>query len=67
MPRPTLLTPDEQQTWLTLWSIGRSPLILGANLSRLDTKTVRLLTNMEVIAVDQHFAPRSLWLDRMLA
>ena len=51
--RQTRLTPDEQQTMLTLWSIARSPLILGANLTRLDLATTALLTNPEVLAVDQ--------------
>jgi alpha-galactosidase len=52
-PRSTNLTPDEQRTMLTLWSIGRSPLIVGANLTRLDSATEKLLTNRDVIAVDQ--------------
>jgi alpha-galactosidase len=53
-PRPTKLSRDEQRTLLTLWSILRSPLILGGNLTRLDEFTASLLTNAEVIAVDQH-------------
>jgi alpha-galactosidase len=52
--RDTKLTPDEQRTLLTLWSIARSPLILGANLTRMKDSTTSLLTNPEVIAVDQH-------------
>lgn len=52
--RDTQLTPDERRTLLTLWSIARSPLILGANLTRMDDATTALLTNPEVIAVDQH-------------
>jgi alpha-galactosidase len=49
----THFTPDEQFTLLTLWSIARSPLILGADLTRLDDFTLALITNDEVIAVDQ--------------
>jgi alpha-galactosidase len=49
----THFTPDEQFTLLTLWSIARSPLILGADLTRLDDFTLALVTNDEVIAVDQ--------------
>ena len=45
---------DEQVTLMTLWSIARSPLILGANLPKNDDATLSLLTNDEVIAVDQH-------------
>ncbi|HEU4637039.1 MAG TPA: glycoside hydrolase family 27 protein, partial [Edaphobacter sp.] len=53
-PRKTDLTPDEQKTLITLWSIARSPLFIGANLTELDDETARLLTNPEVIAMDQH-------------
>ena len=52
--RQTHFTPVEQRTMLTLWSIARSPLILGADLTKLDDATLALLTNDEVIAVDQH-------------
>ena len=52
-PRHSQLTPDEQRTQVTLWSIARSPLILGANLTMLDEPTLALLTNREVIAIDQ--------------
>jgi alpha-galactosidase len=53
-PRDTKLNPDEQRTLLTLWSIFRSPLIMGGNLTRLDDSTASLLTNSDVIAVNQH-------------
>jgi len=53
-PRETRLTHDEQRTMLTLWSIVRSPLIMGGNLTQADAWTKSLLTNSEVIAVDQH-------------
>jgi hypothetical protein len=52
-PRTTRLTPTEQQTMLTLWSIARSPLILGANLTLLDDATYKLLTNRDVLRVNQ--------------
>ncbi len=52
--RETRLTHDEQRTLLTLWSTFRSPLMIGANLPRSDAWTASLLTNPEVIAVDQH-------------
>lgn len=39
---------------MTLWSLAQSPLILGANLTELDAPTLRLLTNREVLAIDQH-------------
>jgi alpha-galactosidase len=53
VPRDTNLTPAEQQTYMTLWCIFRSPLMMGGNLSRLDAPTLALLTNPEVLAVDQ--------------
>ena len=52
-PRCTRLTEDEQRTLMTLWAIARSPLIVGANLTWLDRKTTRLLTNADVIAMNQ--------------
>jgi alpha-galactosidase len=53
-PRATRLTHDEQRTQLTLWSIFRSPLMMGGNLTLCDEWTTSLLTNAEVLAVDQH-------------
>ena len=52
----THFTKDEQFTLMTLWSIARSPLILGGNLPKNDDFTLALLTNDEVLAVDQHSA-----------
>jgi alpha-galactosidase len=53
-PRATRLTHDEQRTLLTLWSIFRSPLIMGGNLTLCDEWTQTALTNAELIGVDQH-------------
>ena len=52
--RDTRLTHDEQRTLMTLWSIFPSPLMVGGDLTRADGWTTSLLTNSEVIAVDQH-------------
>jgi DUF1680 family protein len=52
--RATRFTPDEQRTLVTLWSIARSPLIHGGDMTRTDAATLALLTNDEVIAVNQH-------------
>jgi hypothetical protein len=51
--RQSRLTPDEQRTQFTLWAMARSPLILGSNLTELDDFTRRLMTNKEVIAINQ--------------
>jgi len=52
-PRQSRLSKDETRTWFTLWAIARSPLILGANLTKLDDFTRALITNKAVIAVNQ--------------
>jgi len=54
--RTTHFTADEQGTLMTLWSIARSPLMLGADLTKLDAATLALLTNEEVLAVNQNSA-----------
>jgi hypothetical protein len=52
--RMSNLTQDEQRTLMSLWSISRSPLMFGGDLPSNDAFTLSLLTNPEVIAVDQH-------------
>jgi hypothetical protein len=51
--RKTRLTHDEQKTFLTLWGIFRSPLMMGGDLPHNDAWTTALLTNSEFLAVDQ--------------
>jgi alpha-galactosidase len=51
---PTKFTPDEQQTVMTLWSIFRSPLIFGGDLPSNDAATTALITNEDVLEVNQH-------------
>ena len=51
--KPTRLTPDEQYTHITLWCMLSAPLILGCDLDKLDDFTLGLLTNDEVLEVDQ--------------
>jgi alpha-galactosidase len=50
---PTRLTPHEQYTHISLWSLLSAPLLLGCDLAKLDTFTLNLLTNDEVLAIDQ--------------
>jgi len=52
-PHPTRLTPDEQYTHLSLWCLLSAPLLLGCDLAELDDFTLGLLTNDEVLAIDQ--------------
>lgn len=51
--RWTRFTPEEQKTLMTLWCMAPSPLMLGMNLPDLDSATLDILTNDEVIAVNQ--------------
>ena len=51
--RQTRFTRDEQCTLLSLWSLESSPLILGNYLPNTDDWTLSLLTNDEVLALDQ--------------
>ncbi len=53
---PTRFTRDEQYTVMTLWSIARSPLMHGGDMTRTDEFTLSLLTNDEVLAVNQRSA-----------
>ncbi len=50
---PTKLTPNEQYTHISLWSLLASPLLIGCDLTKLDDFTVGLLTNDEVLEVNQ--------------
>jgi len=50
---PTRLTPDEQYTHISLWCLLSAPLLIGCDLERLDAFTLNLLTNDEVLALDQ--------------
>jgi alpha-galactosidase len=52
--RMTRLTHVEQITLMTLWSIFRSPLMFGGDLPSNDAFTLSLLTNRDVLAVNQH-------------
>ena len=52
----TAFTEDEQYTHITLWSISQSPLMFGGHLPKNDDFTLKLITNPEVIAVDQRGA-----------
>ncbi len=51
--RPTRLTPNEQYTHISLWCLLTSPLLIGCDMSQLDEFTLSLLTNDEVLEVNQ--------------
>ncbi len=59
------MTLDEYRTHMSLWVILAAPLLAGNDLSKMTPETIALLTNREVIAIDQDKAGRQG--DRVLA
>ncbi|MFY0601275.1 MAG: alpha-galactosidase [Cyclobacteriaceae bacterium] len=51
--RMTNLTADEQYSHISLWSLWSAPLLIGAPIELMDEFTVKLLTNSEVLAIQQ--------------
>lgn len=51
--RQTNFTKNEQYTLMSLWAIGRSPLIFGGDMTKLDDFTKRMLTHPEMLKVNQ--------------
>lgn len=47
------LSKEEQRTVMSMWCLLSAPLFIGANMEHIDPFTLSLLTNNEVIAVDQ--------------
>lgn len=52
--RYTQFTKEEQITMMTLWSIFRSPLMFGGEMRNNDEWTLSLITNEEVLNINQH-------------
>ncbi|MDQ2730670.1 MAG: NPCBM/NEW2 domain-containing protein [Armatimonadota bacterium] len=52
-PHPSHLTPNEQLLHITMWCLQSAPLLIGCDMSRLDPFTTALLSNDEVLAVNQ--------------
>ena len=50
----TQFTKDEQVTMLTLWSIFRSPLIIGGEMTKFDDFTMSLLTNEGILKMHRN-------------
>lgn len=50
--RDTYFTREEQKTMLTLWCMFRSPLMIGAELTKLDDWTKQLLTNQDILGLE---------------
>ncbi len=49
----TRLSPDEQYTHISLWCLLSSPLLIGCDMTQMDDFTLNLLSNDEVLAIDQ--------------
>lgn len=49
--RDCLFTREEQKTMMTLWCMFRSPLMIGAELTKMDDFTMSLLTNKELLVL----------------
>lgn len=47
------LTEDEEKTHFGIWSILSSPLMIGCDLRTIPEKTLSIITNKEVIALNQ--------------
>lgn len=65
--RKTNFTSDEQYTLMSLWAIGKSPLIFGGDMTKLDAFTKEMLTNPEMLRVNQEsINNRQVWRDKNL-
>ena len=47
------MTPDEAQGQFTMWAMVAAPLIIGSDVRSLSSQSIAMLTNRDVIAVDQ--------------
>jgi alpha-galactosidase len=50
---PTRLSPNEQYTHISLWALLAAPLLIGCDMTQLDEFTYSLLTNDEVLDINQ--------------
>lgn len=51
--RPTQLTPEEQYSYMSMWSLMSAPLFFSGDMTKLDALTRNVMCNSEVIDVDQ--------------
>jgi alpha-galactosidase len=49
----TTLTPDEQYSYMSMWSLMAAPLFFSGDMTKLDALTLNVLCNAEVIGIDQ--------------
>jgi alpha-galactosidase len=53
-----VLTPDEARTQMSLWSLLAAPLLAGNDLSKMDSDSLSILNNHDVLRIDQDSAGR---------
>jgi alpha-galactosidase len=51
--KPTSLKPEEQYSYMSMWSLMASPLFFSGDMTKLDDLTINILCNDEVIDIDQ--------------
>ena len=47
------LTSEEEKTHFALWAISKAPLILGSDMSKISKESFEIITNKEIIALNQ--------------
>ncbi|HWQ54002.1 MAG TPA: putative Ig domain-containing protein [Bryobacteraceae bacterium] len=52
-PKPVALTADEQYSYMSMWSLMAAPLFYSGDMNHLDELTLNILTNTEIIAINQ--------------
>ncbi len=62
--RTTRFTRDEQFTMISLWSMFRSPLMIGGNMPEFDPFTLGLLSNNEILEIDRNSVNNHVVYDR---
>ncbi|MGB7266431.1 MAG: TIM-barrel domain-containing protein [Terracidiphilus sp.] len=53
------ITPPERQSMFILWAISCAPLYLGTDLTHMDPGDLKLISNRDIIAIDQRGIPAS--------
>ena len=65
VPRMTGFTKDEQYTLMSLFAIFGSPLMFGGDLPSNDEFTLGLITNKDVLEVNQHSINKNSFSEKM--
>ncbi len=56
-PRETRLSLNEQRTLMSLWTLAKSPLMMGGDLPSSEPETIELLTNPRLLTMYRNAAP----------